>query len=246
MKIGIIAPSPVPFTVGGAEKLWWGLLRHINTNTPHQAELVKLPSREHNFWDLVASYQAFSELDVSHFDVVISTKYPAWMVSHPRHICYMQHRLRGLYDTYHFTRLPQDYTTDHPELIAIQGLLAGPRTRENLREVFTRLRSLRYRADVPQDAFAFPGSFIRQLVEFFDGVALDPSQIESFHAISRTVAARRSYFPADATVNVVHHPSNLEEFRCGEFQYFFTASRLDEAKRLTLLAEAMQYGDSPC
>ena len=246
MKIGIIAPSPVPFTIGGAEKLWWGLLRHINANTPHQAELVKLPTREHSFWDLVESYRAFSELDVSHFDLVISTKYPAWMVSHPRHICYMQHRLRGLYDTYHFTRLPTDYAPDHPELAALCQLLCGPATRERLPEVFTRLANLRYRVDLPQDAFAFPGPFIRQLVHFCDAAALNDSEIESFHAISATVARRQEYFPADAAINVIYHPSNLDELRCGDFRYLFTVSRLDEAKRITMLAEAMRYVAAEC
>ena len=32
--------------------------------------------------------------------MVISTKYPAWAVKHRCHIVYLQHTLRGLYDTY--------------------------------------------------------------------------------------------------------------------------------------------------
>ena len=57
MKIAIIAPSPVPFTIGGAENLWWGLLNWINQNTNHQAELIKIPSPERNFRELVSSSQ---------------------------------------------------------------------------------------------------------------------------------------------------------------------------------------------
>lgn len=106
MKIAIVAPSAVPFLVGGAEKLWWGLLHAINQHTPHHAELIKLPSPEQGFWELMASYRSFSRLDLGHFDLVISTKYPAWMVAHRNHSCYLQHRLRGLYDTYHLTGLP--------------------------------------------------------------------------------------------------------------------------------------------
>ena len=26
-RVAVIAPSPVPYTIGGAEKLWWGLLQ---------------------------------------------------------------------------------------------------------------------------------------------------------------------------------------------------------------------------
>ena len=100
LRIGIVAPSPCPFTVGGAEKLCWGLLEHINRATPHVADLIKLPGPEGDLRSLVRGYASFSRLDLGGFDVVISSKYPAWMVSHPRHVVYMLHRLRGLYDTY--------------------------------------------------------------------------------------------------------------------------------------------------
>ena len=59
MKIAIVAPSPVPFGVGVAEKLWWGMLEFINKHTTHQCELIKTPAKEHNFWELIDSYYAF-------------------------------------------------------------------------------------------------------------------------------------------------------------------------------------------
>ena len=99
MKIALIAPSGVPFVVGGAEKLWWGLSGYVNRHTGHAMELIKLPSPEHDFWSIAASYERWSLLDLSHFDAVISTKYPAWMVQHPNHVVYLQHTRRGLYDT---------------------------------------------------------------------------------------------------------------------------------------------------
>ncbi|MEO8508171.1 MAG: glycosyltransferase, partial [Betaproteobacteria bacterium] len=92
MKIGIVAPSPVPFMQGGAERLWWNLVGHLNVHTGHQAELLKLPSPEHDLPALLASYEAFAGLDTTQFDLVITGKYPAWMVAHPRHVCYMLHR----------------------------------------------------------------------------------------------------------------------------------------------------------
>ena len=106
MDIAIVAPCPIPYVIGGAENLWRGLQDHLNEHTEHQAELIKLPSREHSFWDLVDTYRRFSELDLDGFDLVVSTKYPAWMVRHPRHVVYLQHKLRGLYDTYDIDRLP--------------------------------------------------------------------------------------------------------------------------------------------
>ena len=103
MRIALVAPSAVPFTPGGAERLWWGLTTWVNRHTGHALELIKLPSPERNFWEIVQSYRQFSLLDLSHFDRVISTKYPAWMVAHDYHVVYLQHTLRGLYDTYPLT-----------------------------------------------------------------------------------------------------------------------------------------------
>jgi glycosyltransferase involved in cell wall biosynthesis len=245
MKIAIVAPSPVPFTVGGAEKLWWGLLREINSNTSHQAELIKIPTREHTFWDLIDSYERFFRLDLSYFDLVISTKYPAWMVAHPRHVCYMQHRLRGFYDCFHFCNLPERYSTTDPDLLSLQRLMSsGAVSRNTFEEVLASLRALRNRSDLPSDVFAFPGSFIREIVHFWDRVGLQRTAISSYFAISHTVAKRRSYFPAGASVEVVYHPSNLEHFRCGKSNYLFTASRLDGPKRVDLLIAALKLSRS--
>src|SRR5437763_1442360 len=100
VKIAVVAPCPVPYAVGGAEKVWWGLVTHLNDHTLHQADLIKLPSPEGDLRSLLASYEQFAKLDLSGFDLVVSGKYPAWMVDHPRHVVYMLHRLRGLYDAY--------------------------------------------------------------------------------------------------------------------------------------------------
>ena len=112
MKIGVIAPSPLPVVRGGAEVAVEGVHAAINNLTPHQAEIVKLPVDERSLPGVVAGYRAFAELNVDQFDRVITMKYPAWMVSHPRHTLLMFHPLRGLYDTYHLFGLP---TFRHPD-----------------------------------------------------------------------------------------------------------------------------------
>ena len=106
MKIAILAPSSVPYERGGAENLFETLQAWINEHTPHDCELLKLLSRERGFFDLLRTYQDFMGLDLSHFDMVIATKYPSWMVQHDNLVVYMLHPLRGLYDTYHFTKFP--------------------------------------------------------------------------------------------------------------------------------------------
>ena len=242
MKIAIVAPSPVPYCIGGAENLWWGLLNAINQNTPHHAELIKLPSPEAGFWPLMASYRKFFDLDLTHFDRLISTKYPAWMVNHERHTCYLQHRLRGLYDTYHFTRLPLSCDTSHRGVVRCQELMRRKSTgRSDLGEFFALLESLREDGSVPKEVFAFPGPFAREVVRFLDGIGLSRSRIANYAAISRTVAHRKDYFPLSANVEIINHPSNLSGFRCGADDYLFSIGRLDGAKRIGLLVEAMRF-----
>lgn len=241
MKIAIIAPSPVPFVIGGAENLWWGLLNEINQHTPHQAELIKLPSPERNFSELIASYQQYSRLDLSHFDLVISTKYPAWMVRHDNHVCYMQHRLRGLYDTYPLMFLPESFETAHPGVQACQQLMHQPDAgHEMLPEFFERLAALAADPSLPVETFQFPGAFTREVIHFLDGIGLAKKSIRKFAAISKTVAGRKDYFPPISAVQIIHHPSNLKGFYCAGDDYLFTASRLDRPKRIHLLIEAMR------
>lgn len=241
MKIAIVAPSHVPFEIGGAENLWWGLLDYINQNTPHQADIIKLPAPESNFWELIQSYYHFSQLDLSHFDVVISGKYPAWMVQHPNHICYMLHRLRGLYDTYH-TGFPEVYSTLQKDIIALQTFMRENQgSRGALNEFFERIGQFRERHDLPPDAFQFPGPLIREVIHFLDGIGLSLAAIKKFAAISHNLINRKDCFPNNCTVEVIYPPSNLKLFRPGARDYLFTVSRLDGAKRAGLLIEAMRY-----
>jgi len=100
MRVAVVAPSPVPFTLGGAERAWNGIVRAVNDRSEHACELLKIPTPETDLSELIAGYRRFARLDVAHFDRVISSKYPAWLAPHDDHLIYLFHRLRGLYDTY--------------------------------------------------------------------------------------------------------------------------------------------------
>jgi glycosyltransferase involved in cell wall biosynthesis len=246
LKIAIVAPSPVPFVIGGAEKLWWGLLGALNQLTPHDADLIKLPSREADFWQLMESYRAFSRLDLTHFDLVISTKYPAWMVEHPNHYCYLQHKLRGLYDTYHFTGLPTEVGEVAPALRPLLAMMdRSGCERSGLEPFFEALFRLRDDPALPAGRFAFPGPLVRRIVHHLDAIALAPRSIRRYLAISRTVAARADYFPDGVAVTVVHHPSDLPRFESTGYGYLFSASRLVGPKRFDLLINAFRLVKHP-
>ena len=245
MKIAIITPHPIPFAIGGAENLWWGLQNHIEQNTPHTCDIVALVSPEDTLDGLVSSYKAFSELDLSAYDCVISGKYPAWMVRHPNHVCYMLHRLRGLYDTYSGPSADTITSTRARTLVAWMRDMAGDQGAHEqvLPEFFERYKALRA-SDVPDNIFAFPGPFAREIVHFLDGIGLSQTRIQRYASNAGTVAKRQGYFPPGATVTPLHHPPHRDDYHCGNQDYFFTSSRLDVPKRVDLIIEAMRFVDA--
>lgn len=242
MKIALIAPSPVPFAIGGAENLFWGLQNYINENTRHQCELIKIPSPETNLGELINSYQNFSAINLDHFDVVVSTKYPSWMVKHDNHICYLLHRLRGLYDTYRFTGHPLNVQWDKDEMRAAKKLSLDLVNlgSNNLNASFD-LCSKFLMEHVDSKIIKFPGPFSRWLIHHFDSIGMDPERISKYAAISNVVKNRGGYFPKGVPVSVLYPPPRLSGFYCGSVDYLFTVSRLDGPKRIRLLIEAMKY-----
>ncbi|MEO6628901.1 MAG: glycosyltransferase family 4 protein [Aquihabitans sp.] len=243
MKIGVIAPSPLPVVRGGAEVAVEGIHAAINDLTPHQAEIVKLPVDERSLPGVVAGYRAFAELSVDQFDRVITMKYPAWMVNHPRHTLLMFHPLRGLYDTYHLFGLPTFRHPDTREVGDLRALMARWTQREALPEFFDLFDAAIAEITPEHQDLAFPGPFAREVVRWFDAIALGPSQIERHLALSWTVAGRPDYFPPGVTPGVVYLPGQLKpHLRDDEpRRHFFTASRLDGPKRLHLLIDAMAH-----
>lgn len=258
MKIAVIAPSPVPFEFGGAERVWLGLTHYFANDTRHVCELIKLPSPERNFREIINSYRQFSELNLSQFDLVISGKYPAWMVSHRNHVVYMLHRLRGLYDTW-----PADLTTNLPDdalLAKLKAVLHHPSTsRTQLPEIFGEISQLLI-ACPPEEWLALPAPLIRAVVHKLDAIGLASQGISKYLAISQNVRNRANYFPPEAKVEVAHVPSDLalSILREGAAQpadhfngiddtlpTFFTVSRLDDAKRISLIIDAFRQVKAP-
>lgn len=241
MKVAIVAPSGVPFVWGGAENIWKGLWLALNQQASITAELIKLPSPEHDFWAIIQSYQNFADLDLNHFDLVISTKYPAWMISHPRHVLFMQHTLRGLYDTYpsHLSKSISHLAQKIPELYR---LLNTPKpNRTHLSECFNELQRIKALQLLSQQDTALPSPLLHAIVHFFDTVALAPGQIMRYTAIAHEVANRQEYFPHGIKPEVLYHPSALPQagiIADTQLAPIFTASRLDTPKRIDLLIKA--------
>lgn len=244
MKIAVISPSPVPFTIGGIENLSWGLCESINRLPSCQCELIKLPSRELGFWELIHNYYHFYHLDVSHFDMVICMKYPAWMVQHPNCVIYMAHCLRGLYDTYSNTKLALEVEGDHPDVQQILNYMENQPNPETLEPFFQMLFSLESKKSIPEGFLIFPGPLIRKIIHYMDRFAFIKNQTKKVFAISETVKQRWEYFPNRADVEVVYPPTTVKQHLTGAYRYIFVVSRLDKPKRIDMLIRAMHYVNS--
>lgn len=254
----IVAPSPVPLRLGGAERHWDALrdalvLRGIFT------DVVKLPLREGNLVDLVDAYEQFALLDLSHADLVVTGKYPAWMVQHPNHVVWMLHPLRGLYDTFSETSHEDDLrrarsgapvaaTRALDDLLS--ALAAGPVAVGpfELVDAVRRLEgSLGPEATDPGGALAVPGSLARAVVHHLDHWALSRERVRRHAAISTAVAGRPGYFPPGTEVAVVHPPSCLPDPGppAAPGDRFLAVARLDRPKRVDLAIGAVKALDDP-
>jgi glycosyltransferase involved in cell wall biosynthesis len=247
MRIAIVAPSPNPFLVGGAENLWWGMLRHLNEATDHVADLIRIPVKETSLDDLVAGYEAFSRLDLSGFDAVISTKYPAWMVRHPNHTVYLQHRCRGFYDWYPAAEAGgTEYRGNDRGIREFLDLLNRHRgDRASLPEAFGRFREVAAAESSRREVARHPGPVGRALIHFLDDIGLARPAIRRYAAIAHNVRRRPDYFPPGADVRVVYHPTNKTGFHDAGEDYFFTVSRFYPSKRIGLLVDAYRRTDIP-
>jgi glycosyltransferase involved in cell wall biosynthesis len=249
MRVAVVAPSPVPLRSGGAERLWTGLVDHLG-QAGHAVELVKLPVREYVLPDLVAGYRQFADLDLSHVDLVISGKYPAWMVDHPNHVVYMLHPLRGLYDRYPEEHLIDATVPRQGSLDRIQAIVAGSGREPHLDELASELDRAVQALGPDHDVFAIPGPLSRSVVQFLDRVALHPRRVRRHLAISHQVAGRVGYFPPGVDVGVVYPPPGLDPGASplpsldGRID-LLSVGRLEAVKRHDLVVEAMGHVASP-
>lgn len=100
MRIAVVTASPL-FAEGGHTVLARSLVSALN-EAGHQAGLLLTP---HNrFGRQFSSYLATWLTDVGQtwdeqrIDQVISLRFPSYAVRHPRHVCWLNHRMREYYD----------------------------------------------------------------------------------------------------------------------------------------------------
>jgi len=200
----LICATQVPFVRGGAELLVEGL-RDALRERGHSVDVVALPFQWHPLERIPESALAWRLLDISQVngqpvDLVIGTKFPSYMVRHPRKVLWLVHQHRQAYDWYgtpfsEFTNLPE-----HRQ--------------------------------------------VRDAIFRMDRRGLAECAVR--YTISRNVSARLKRFNGlDSTP--LYPPSRYAgQLRAGPYgDYIFSSARLDRAKRLDLLLEALARTVAP-
>ena len=96
-KLAIITPTTT--SRGGAERAFEGLAAaFLGQNV--DCELVQIPDPATDRASLRASIVSVAAMDLSAYDAIVSTKFPAYHCRHPNHVVYMMHPARSLYDMF--------------------------------------------------------------------------------------------------------------------------------------------------
>lgn len=100
----LIAGVQVPYTRGGAEILVESLHRELQSRG-YNVDVVQLPMSMESREDVVRAMSQWRGLDLKRFsgnevDVLIATKFPTYLVQHPRKSIWLVHQYRQLYDLF--------------------------------------------------------------------------------------------------------------------------------------------------
>jgi glycosyltransferase involved in cell wall biosynthesis len=100
MRVAVVTPRMANGERGGAEALYRGLLDAFRSGG-HDALEVPVHTDESSFTAILESYARCYALDLREYDLVVSTKAPTFMLSHPNHVSYLLHTVRVFYDMFH-------------------------------------------------------------------------------------------------------------------------------------------------
>ncbi len=120
LRIAVCLPQ-VPFERGGAEILADDLVAALNRRG-HDATLVTLPFKWYPDVVLLEHTLAWRMVDLTEangrpIDLVIATKFPSYLIRHPRKVVWLVHQFRQAYDL-HGTRFAQ--FDDEPRGVAMR------------------------------------------------------------------------------------------------------------------------------
>ncbi len=142
MKTAIVTPAiNDPERLFGAERHFLGMVQAFKRQV--ETDWIQVPVSESRWETLLQGYLDCYDLDLSGYDLVVSTKSPTYMAQHPNQICWLLHQIRVFYD-----RFDDEY-----------GKLPGPALaeRQRQRQTIQRLDGLGLTSS-PQNLYQRPGN----------------------------------------------------------------------------------------
>jgi len=99
MKTAVITPKIHDRTrLYGAERHFLGMVEALKRKA--DVDWIEIPIHEGIYEAILQGYLDCFHLDVSAYDLVISTKSPTYLVQHPNHVCWLLHQVRVFYDRF--------------------------------------------------------------------------------------------------------------------------------------------------
>ncbi len=101
LRILIINPSDetnLDGKKGGNQRLAEALAANIRAYTPHHVTEHYTPFNDYELRHIIKAYIHNRKIDCKKYDVVISIKFPSFIVRHKNHISLINHRMRQFYD----------------------------------------------------------------------------------------------------------------------------------------------------
>ncbi|MEF3274114.1 MAG: glycosyltransferase family 4 protein [Chloroflexus sp.] len=200
----LICTTQVPFVRGGAEYLVESLRDELRRRG-HTVDVIALPFQWHPVERIIDSTLAWRLLDISHVngepvDRVIVTKFPSYVIRHPRKILWLVHQHRQAYDWYGTPLSDFDGSPAH-------------------------------RA-------------VREQIFRIDSRALSECQIR--YTISRNVSRRLERFNGLSSTPLYPPSRYAPRLWAGPYgDYILSPARLDRAKRIDLLLQALARTTTP-
>jgi len=98
-NVAFLAVEPESGERGGAEAFHDGFCDALR-DRGWNVDKIRIAVDESSFDGILEAYLRCYDLDVSQYDLVISSKAPSYAARHPRHICYLLHTIRVFYDMF--------------------------------------------------------------------------------------------------------------------------------------------------
>jgi glycosyltransferase involved in cell wall biosynthesis len=113
MKVAIVTPAiQEPNRLFGAERHFAGMVNAFQQRV--DTDWVQVPIREDTWEGVLQGHLDCYDLDLSSYDLVVSTKSPTYMAQHRNHVCWLLHQMRVFYDRFddEYGKLPQYALTE--------------------------------------------------------------------------------------------------------------------------------------